>query len=108
MDERSKKFRFFAFNSQDGYEPLGGVYVDDKNRALYGTTLSGGANGEGTIYAINSAGRESVLYSFCSQNNCTDGNGPWVKPTPDSRGNLYGTTQGGGANNAGAIFSITP
>lgn len=47
---------------------------------------------------------ESVLYSFTG----TDGNGPFASLTFDQAGNLYGTTVRGGANDAGAVFMLTP
>ena len=108
INARTKKTSLFSFNSTDGYEPLGGVYVDNMSKVLYGTALLGGAHGEGTIYAIDSAGHESVLYSFCSQNGCADGRGPWATPTPDGEGNLYGTAQGGGAYGPGVVFQVKP
>ena len=39
-----------------------------------------------------------VLYNFCSQPNCIDGEGPSSSLAPDGAGNFYGTTQLGGAN----------
>jgi uncharacterized repeat protein (TIGR03803 family) len=51
---------------------------------------------------VTSDGTESVLYSFCSLRNCTDGEipagGPLVR---DSRGTLYGTTDEGGTYRTG-------
>jgi len=53
------------------------------------------------------AATETVLYSFCSQQGCADGENPTaglirVKDT------LYGTTFGGGTYSWGTVFSITP
>jgi hypothetical protein len=50
--------------------------------------------------------QETVLYTFCSQSNCTDGNGPVGGLIEDKSGNLYGTTKQGGANNQGVVFEI--
>jgi uncharacterized repeat protein (TIGR03803 family) len=48
---------------------------------------------------------ESVLYSFGSQ--ASDGNYPDAGLIFDGNGNLYGTTQGGGAHGYGAVFELT-
>ena len=66
----------FNNNGTDGYYPYGGL-IFDKNVNLYGTTYQGGAYGAGTVFELTPAAgggwTEKVLYSFCSQTNCTDG-----------------------------------
>jgi uncharacterized repeat protein (TIGR03803 family) len=49
---------------------------------------------------------EQTLYAFCSQANCTDGNGP-SGLVMDAAGNLYGTTINGGAD-YGVAFMLSP
>jgi hypothetical protein len=39
-----------------------------------------------------------VLYSFCSQSLCFDGDAPYAGVIQDAKGNLYGTTSSGGAS----------
>ena len=51
---------------------------------------------------------EIVLYNFCSQPNCVDGEGPASSLAPDGAGNFYGTTQLGGANMDGTVFELSP
>src|SRR5438309_1799078 len=54
----------------------------DVNGTLYGTTGEGGSKhclglGCGTVFSIDrKTGKEKVLYSFCSQQNCADGDEP--------------------------------
>src|SRR5579863_2355027 len=50
---------------------------------------------------------EIVLYSFCSDQDCTDGKGPYVGLIRDAKGNLYGTTDfGGGPSGYGTVFKL--
>lgn len=91
----------------DGYAPQSAlVQATDGN--LYGTT-SGGANGYGTVFKITPSGTLTTLYSFCSESGCTDGCVPLATPVQAFDGNLYGTTEGCGANHfGGTVFKITP
>jgi len=71
---------------------------------LYGTTQYGGASDRGTVFKLDSAGNETVLYSFSG----ADGAYPESQLAMDSSGNLYGTTIEGGASNSGTVFRLTP
>jgi uncharacterized repeat protein (TIGR03803 family) len=51
---------------------------------------------------------ESVLYSFCAQTGCADGAEPEAAVVFGHKGNLYGTTLGGGAPGKGAVFKLSP
>ena len=73
--------------------------------SLIGTTAGGGTYGTGTVFNVTPAGVESVLYSFGVGN---DGQDPKTGLILDRAGNLYGTTNVGGTNGAGAVFKITP
>jgi uncharacterized repeat protein (TIGR03803 family) len=103
----------YTFCSQsgcpDGDDPTAGL-VQAADGALYGTTNRGGANGNyGTIFKITSSGALTTLYSFCSQSSCTDGKSPYLGGLVQAAdGNLYGTTEFGGARDVGTIFKITP
>ena len=48
--------------------------------------------------------KETVLYSFSQ----SAGASPASLPAEDSKGNLYGTTTGGGASGLGTVFKLTP
>jgi uncharacterized repeat protein (TIGR03803 family) len=93
----------------DGARP-NSVLVQATNEDLYGTTLEGGANGgNGTVFKITTGGLLTTLYSFCALAGCTDGSSPVTGLVQASNGDLYGTTQYGGANNNnGTVFQITP
>jgi uncharacterized repeat protein (TIGR03803 family) len=93
-------------NCADGYDPSG-LPVFDAQGNLYGTTVAGGNNMRGTIFEV-SGSTLTTLYSFCAQQNCTDGSIPESGVIRDSQGNLFGTTAVGGANDAGVVFEITP
>lgn len=49
--------------------------------------------------------RYKTLYTFTGS---PDGNGPWDGLVFDAAGNLYGTTNEGGADNAGTVFELSP
>lgn len=87
----------------DGADPQGSlIQASDGN--LYGTTSSGGAYDQGTVFKITPAGMETVLYSFAGG---ADGAGPVASLIQGSDGNLYGATPNGGANAYGTVFMIT-
>ena len=90
----------------DGQNPYAGlIQATDGN--LYGTTLSGGSHGDGTVFRISHSGAFTTLYSFCAHTGCTDGEFPQTGLLQASDGNLYGTTILGGAYGSGTIFELT-
>ena len=105
-----------SFNGADGAEPLAGLIADAKGD-LFGTTVGGGAHGQGTVFEIactsfstvctSYASTPTLLYSFCAQASCTDGAEPFAGLIVDAKGNLFGTTDGGGAHGGGTVFEIT-
>jgi uncharacterized repeat protein (TIGR03803 family) len=82
--------------------------VQDKSGDLYGTTSGGGTgNGDGTVFKLThtaSGWKETLLHSFQGP----DGSQPIAGLIFDAKGNLYGTTQVGGANGEGTVFELTP
>jgi len=97
-------------NCVDGSLPLA-VLVFGKEGDLYGTTQLGGApGGGGVVFKLTPKGKEKVLYSFCWQDNCTDGQHPYAGLVFDQKGNLYGTILEGGAGTyaGGVVFRLTP
>jgi uncharacterized repeat protein (TIGR03803 family) len=98
----------FTSNGTDGYYPYGGVVFDSAGN-LYGTTATGGLNGNaGTVFELtpsNGSWTENVLHNFDC--NGTDGCNPEAGLTIDGSGNLYGTTYGGGIYNGGTVFEMS-
>jgi uncharacterized repeat protein (TIGR03803 family) len=98
-----------SFNGPDGLGPRGGL-IADNHGDLFGTTLFGGANGDGTVFEIvnngtvgtpSYASTPTTLVSF----NGANGSVPNSSLIADNHGNLFGTS-GGGANGAGTVFEI--
>jgi uncharacterized repeat protein (TIGR03803 family) len=107
-----KVIHSFNENGTDGWGPYAGLIYT--KGALYGTTSYGGSNcvnsgGCGTVFSINlKKGTETVVYSFCSQQNCADGSIPEAGLL-NVDGALYGTTESGGTlDSFGTVFSIDP
>jgi len=90
----------------DGKFPQTGL-VQASNGNFYGTTISGGASGGGTIFEITPTGKLTTLYNVCSQSGCPDGNYLYAGLIQATDGNLYGIMDVGGAHGTGTIFKIT-
>jgi uncharacterized repeat protein (TIGR03803 family) len=92
----------FTFYGTNGASPAGSL-LEARDGTLYGTTSSGGASSNGTVFKITTDGVFTSLFSFGSTNG--------ANPTGDliqlDDGYLYGTTTAGGSNNLGTIFRIT-
>jgi uncharacterized repeat protein (TIGR03803 family) len=103
-------FTAVGFNgiNGDGASPLAGLVLS--GNSLYGTASSGGTNGEGTVFAINTDGTGfRNLYSFTTTDPTTGTNSDGSFPSAGlilSGSILYGTTVGGGAYGNGTIFAI--
>jgi uncharacterized repeat protein (TIGR03803 family) len=105
LESRQEKIIYsFSDNNSDGIFP--NATVISVNDQLYGTTTGGGDYGGGTVYSFNpTTGAENVIYSFCSKQNCVDGSQP-DDPLVSVGGVFYGTANGGGTYNWGAVFSL--
>jgi uncharacterized repeat protein (TIGR03803 family) len=108
--------------SADGSQPLASLIFDGSGN-LYSTTLGGGASGYGTVFELSPepatgcpAGSytgngwcENALYSFTGG---ADGAHPVAGLVRETTGNLYGTTEFGGAQPGyagyGVVFEVTP
>ena len=94
----------FGGGLADGCNPESNV-IEDKAGNLYGTTSGCGAHGYGTVFKLAPDGTEKLLYSF---QRGTDGATPRSAPIADKAGNFYGTTQYGGAADAGTVYKLAP
>jgi len=98
----------------DGGTPRGTLILDSSGN-LYGTAKLGGANGVGVAYELTKSAfgtwSEKVLHNFGA---AKDGQYPVGNLIFDTSGNLYGTTEGGGAygngteNVGGTAYKLTP
>ena len=99
----------FTIGGADGQNPGSGVVLDTSGN-LYGTTEAGGAYNSGTVFRLqpqaDGTWKESILHTF--NPNTTDGVSPIGGLVLDGSGNLYGTTEFGGANKSGTVFKLTP
>jgi uncharacterized repeat protein (TIGR03803 family) len=82
---------------------LGGVIIDSGGN-LFGTTASGGASGDGTVFEVaQGSGTITTLASF----NGANGANPEAALLIDSSGNLYGTASGQGSSSTfGTVFEL--
>jgi uncharacterized repeat protein (TIGR03803 family) len=83
--------------------PGGLLQATDGN--FYETTLYGGGHGNGTVFKLTAGGTLTTIYSFCAEQNCTDGKEPTGLMQATDR-NLYWTTLHGGGSGVGTIFEI--
>jgi uncharacterized repeat protein (TIGR03803 family) len=105
LTPKGKETVLYRFQGQpDGQQPQAGVVMDAAGN-LYGTTYRGGyvglcngyqTNGCGTVFKVNKAGSETVLYKF---KDLSDGGFPTAGVIVDGKGNLYGTTPYAGYSN---------
>jgi uncharacterized repeat protein (TIGR03803 family) len=97
-----------SFDGTNGSAPAS--LIADNHGDLFGTTAGGGANDLGTVFEIvnngsvgapSYASTPTTLVSFDG----TNGSAP-ASLIADNHGNLFGTTEGGGANGVGTVFEI--
>jgi uncharacterized repeat protein (TIGR03803 family) len=95
----------FGDTKNDGGDPTAGLVMDN-NGNLYGTVPRGGRTLGGTVFELTarSGGWHETLIDTFSQKN--DGGGPFAGLILDKAGNLYGTTEGGGAYDAGTVYEV--
>ncbi len=93
----------------DGANPIG-TLVADEHRNLYGTTSQGGQgkSSAGVVFKLapprtsHGLWQETILHTFTG----LDGAHPYSGLIRDAKGNLYGTTNSGGAFDYGTVFKV--
>lgn len=107
LDVTGKETVLYSFKGapDDGSGPQEGNLVPDASGNLYGTTSSGGLSDDGTVFKLDTTGKETVLYSFAGGKK---GAFPYAGVVRDGAGNLYGTTTSGGDTNCkcGVVFKL--
>jgi uncharacterized repeat protein (TIGR03803 family) len=87
----------------DGAHPFGGVTLDAEGN-IYGTTYMDGGHSGGMVFKLDATGKFTVPHRFGEPG---DGSQPRAGVIQDAEGNLYGTTQFGGANGEGTVFKLS-
>jgi uncharacterized repeat protein (TIGR03803 family) len=94
----------FSFgDGPTGSGPAGALLLDGAG-GMYGTTLSGGKFGNGTVYKLTPAHlgyRQTILYDFGSV--AGDGGWPQAGLVVDAKGRLFGTVSAGGNATCGGL-----
>ena len=99
----------YSFEPHDSHYPAAGLILDAQGN-FYGTTPWGedgfcGRTGCGTVFKVSPSGVETILYNFQARQK--DGVHSVAGLLWDAQGNLYGTTEEGGAHEFGAVFELT-
>ena len=103
----------YSFSTQTDLENSDGAYpvtgVACAGGELFGTTLNGGTNGNGTLFALDlNDGSFTNLHIFSSATDSMNLDGAQPATTLAlSGGTLYGTTEFGGSGSVGTIFSVS-
>jgi uncharacterized repeat protein (TIGR03803 family) len=93
----------YAFTSaNDGAYPYAGLTFGTDGK-LYGTTLTSGTNGYGTVFQLTTNGVFRTVFSF----GYTNGALPQAGVVQGADGKLYGTTYEGGDSGFGTVFQLT-
>ena len=96
-----------SFTGAEGVTPTGSLFADAAGD-LFGATVQGGADSDGTVFEIAKtkkgyAGAPTTLVSFTG---AADGAYPDGGLIADAAGDLFGTTTEGGADDDGTVFEI--
>ena len=99
-----KETTLLTFDGSNGSTPFTGP-MPGPDGVFYGTTY--GAYNGGNVYALSKKGGKWVGSTIWAFGGTGDGTQPECDLVMDKSGNLYGTTYGGGAYNAGTVFELS-
>jgi uncharacterized repeat protein (TIGR03803 family) len=89
-------------------QPNGGLLLS--GNTLYGTTISGGSSGGGTVFRLNTDGTGfTTLYSFTATDPITGANNDGFSPNGELvlwGNSLFGTATQGGNSGNGTVFAV--
>jgi uncharacterized repeat protein (TIGR03803 family) len=91
----------YSFNPGP-FDPTGGM-IEDSSGNLFGTTFNGGTYDDGTVFEL--AAGSSTITTLATFNG-TNGENPRTTLIEDSSGDLFGTTEQGGAAGFGTVFEL--
>ncbi len=92
-----------SFDQNNGLEPTG--LVMDSSGNFFGTTQYGGANQCGTVFEVM-AGTEAITTLASFSDTVNPNYYSLSGLVVDSSGNLFGTTEGGGAYQMGTVYEV--
>ncbi len=110
LQARTLKVLYSLKGTPDGSGGLAAPILD-KQGNLYSTTYAGGSKNWGTVFEVDTNGKDTVLHSFVGGK---DGTTPTSGLIADAGGNLYGTTYWGGSancfdrNGCGVVYELSP
>jgi len=90
----------FAGGNDGCFPQTNGIVLD--GGLLAGATESGGADGNGTIFALSTTGSNYAVVHVMKRTT-----GSWLTDLVPSGASIYGTTQYGGPDSAGVVFRLT-
>jgi uncharacterized repeat protein (TIGR03803 family) len=92
----------FAAGTTDGCYPYGTPAVDARGN-MYGGTGGCGTSNLGVVWKVSKNRTETILHNFAG---ASDGQSPLAGVILDAAGNIYGTTNTGGASGFGTAFEV--
>ena len=92
----------FTAGTTDGCYPYGTPAVDAHGN-MYGGTGGCGTSNLGVVWKVSKNGTEKILHNFAG---ASDGQSPLAGVILDKAGNIYGTTNTGGASGFGTAFEV--
>jgi len=95
----------------DGRNPNTQLTLDAQGNLL-GTTYNGGSRYVGVVFKLvpdGTASQESVLYTFCPQPGCPDGDQPLTPMLIEASGDMLGATNSGGEGRTdhGVVYRLS-